>query len=873
MHIVPCHNPGLRVRCVRKRIASFCLSLVGPVVMIVLLTMPVGPLAGGLGIIQPIGGIFDVGYGARDPAAQTVKLPGLTAQVDVIVDQWGIPHIYGDTVEDAYMALGYLHAKDRLFQMVMQNYLASGRISEIVGSRGVGSDKFYRTIGLAMSAQNTLDWCVANQADPDIAYSLSVVDAEVQGANAFIDSMTSAMTPIEFKILGFTPVHWTRLDIFIWAQMMAWGLSGGFEDFYRQWVRETIDNDTMYDELFPDVMPYEVPIVPEQTNLSLVDYPNAPGGHPATPNPEGLVSQVLVDPAVIPSEKLDALMAVLEDVIRPFEEEMLGSNNWAVSGLRSATGEPILANDPHLGLQAPSLWYEAHIVVPGEMDVSGVTLPGLPGVILGHTAHIAWGFTNVGADVLDVFVEQLDPTNSSEYMYNGQYRAFQLVDETIHVKGGPDVPFDVKVSVHGPLIDSVLDTYGLDSETEANIAMNWTGNDVSTQLLAISKLNRANDIQGYYDALYWWDSPPQNIVYADDAGNIAITVCGRFPIRSGYTGEYPVTALNDSIGMVSNIPYALIPRSVNPSQGYLQSANQKSIDASSYGFKLLGPFDDGYRGRRIDYLLATNNNVTVDDMKQYQADSLEVRAEEIVPYVTDAWDSAGNGNTSIEQAVSWLEAWDYVMDTDIVAPTFWMYLRSAIHYEILDELRSIDSALPLSRTPIIEKIIKEDNTYYLDDHTTNGTVETRNQILVRALHRALDDMVEDYGTDPANWVYGVHHRIYVDHLADLTYIGGGPHRGQNTLNSAGGWRVTHGPSWRMVADLSNIQMSYGVIPAGQSGNPFSPHWDDLFDLWYAFDEGTQQYGYNLMYFYATADAFHAADTTNTMIERTVTFVP
>ena len=856
-----------------KKIIKFGLSLVGPIVMIVILTMPIGPLAGGLGILQPIGGIFDVGRAVNEPTAQTVTIPGLSAEVTVLVDQWGIPHIYASTVEDAYMALGYLHAKDRLFQMVMQNYLASGRICEIVGEYAATSDKFYRTIGLARAAQRTLDWYVANSADPDVAYTLAGIDAEVAGVNAFINSMTSITTPFEFKVLGFKPQPWTRLDIFIWAKMMTWGLSGGIYDLYRQWIRSTIDNDTMYNELFPDVMPYEVPIVPEQTNLSLVEYPNAPGGVVVSSYPGESAVQISAEEAMIPQAKLQALMSLLADVFQPLgQDEILGSNNWAVASSKSATGMPILANDPHLGLQAPSLWYEAQIVVPGQLDVTGVTLPGLPAVLLGHNDHIAWGFTNVGADVLDIFVEELNPSNASEYTYNGAYRSLAVYDENIHTKEGTDIPFQVKESVHGPLIDSAVGTYGLDSESQPNIAMNWTGYGITHEILSAGKLNRAVNLTEYYDALYWWDSPPQNIIYADDAGHIAITCAGLYPIRSGYTGEYPVAAYNDSIGMTSYIPYAYIPRSVDPVQGYLQSANQRSIDTAKYGFQLLGPFDDGYRGRRIDYLLNHTASVTVDDMKMFQADSLEVSAQEIVPYVVAAWDSAGDGNGTINGIMNPLRTWDYVMDTDVYTPTLWMYLEDAIHYVVLDELRSIDSSLLLSRTPILEMIIKENYSYYLDDHTTTGQVENRDQILASALVRAINEMVQEYGTDPSNWIYGVHHRVYVDHLADFTYIGGGPQRGQNTLNAAGGWRVTHGPSWRMVADLGNIQKSYGVYPGGQSGNMFSPHWDDLFKLWYAFNETTQQYGYHQMYFYSTAAAFQAADTSGTMVERTITFV-
>ncbi len=867
----------------RRTIVKFLMSLVGPIALIVLLASPFGMLGGGLGILQPIGGIFDVGLNVNEPVEQTIRLHGLDAEVTVLVDRYGIPHIYATSAKDAFMALGYMHAKDRLAQMIMQNYLAAGRLCELTGGSEafVLSDMFYRTIGLARSAQRTLEWYEANSdTDPRVAYVLEVIDAEVAGVNAFIDQMTAAQLPLEFKMLGFWPEHWTRHDVFLWAKMMTWSLSGGTYDLLRYWIRTTINNDTMYNELFPDSMPYMVPIIPEQTNLSLSEYPDAPGGYPAALSLERVVPpRHTADSlsALIPTDKVRHLITIINDVMAPLEElRAIGSNNWAVHGSRSSTGRPILANDPHLRLQAPSLWYEAHIVVSGEGDddlqVSGVTLPGLPGVLIGHNEHTAWGLTNVGADVLDIFIEQVNPANDSEYLYNGEYRPFKIIEEPIRTRDGAVIPFSVKTSVHGPLVDSVLVTYG----APQNLAMNWTGNDVTHEILALSMINRMQSLQDYFDAVYWWDSPPQNIIYADDSGNIALTVAGRFPIRAGYSGELPVVATNDSVGMVSNIPYAFLPRSVNPSQGYLQSANQEPVDWDDYHFPLLGPFDDGYRGRRIDYLLANDDNITVDDMKRFQADALEVRAQEIIPFVIAAWDAEGDGNATVEQAVDWLRDWDYVMNTDIEAPTFWMYLRDAIHYEVFDELLTIDSSLILSRTPILEKLLKENNTYYFDDHRTTTVVETRDQILVRALHTALKNAVAGTGTDDmSSWTYGRYHRVYLYHLmfGQAVYIGGGPHRGQNTLNVAGGWTVRHGPSWRIVADLSNLNLCYGVYPGGQSGNIFSPHWDDLFELWYEYDNSTGQYGYHMMYFYSTVSEFLAADIDHTMIERTITFIP
>ncbi|MFW9851094.1 MAG: penicillin acylase family protein, partial [Candidatus Thorarchaeota archaeon] len=523
---------------------NLVLSLIGPIALIIILTMPIGPLTGGLGIIQPIGGIFD--NGSPDPGNQRITLAGLDAEVEVIIDHLGIPHIYADSIHDAMMALGYMHARDRLFQITMQNYLAAGRISEIVGGYAASSDMFYRAIGLARSAQETLDWFEEHAAtDPQVAEALDSVYAEVEGANAFIRNLNSATMPMEFKVLGYKPELWTPVDCFINAKMLAWGLAGSIMDFQRLWIRSTLDNDTLYNDLLPDVMPNTIPIIQEQVNLSIGQYPLGPGKIPVSYDIDESSSITLADEEAIPPEQLDNVIKMMNDVINPFGDfEFVGSNNWAINGSKSSTGMPIVCGDPHLTLQAPSVWYEAHLVVPGELDVTGTTFPGLPGVLIGHNDHLAYSFTNVGADVNDIFVEQLNPSNPDQYMYNGEWRNFTIHNEDIHTKEGAVIPFTVKESVHGPCIDSVRNTYGSDSETEVNLAMNWTISGVTHEMVAIGQVMQADNLDEFIEGMYWWDTAPQNCVFGDDSGNIAMLVVGRFPIRAGYTGEYPVIALN-----------------------------------------------------------------------------------------------------------------------------------------------------------------------------------------------------------------------------------------------------------------------------------------------------------------------------------------
>ncbi len=849
---------------------KFLLSLIGPIAMIIILTMPIGPLTGGLGILQPIGGIFDVGRGVEQVTDQTIVIQGIDSEIEILIDEWGIPHIYASSVYDAFTGLGYMQAKDRLFQMVMQTYLAAGRISEVVGDMAIGTDMFHRTLGLRKSAVESYEWYLANEDNNDyIARALTANRGMVNGINAFIKSMTSATTPIEFKILGYTPDLWEDINAFIWAKYMTWGLSGGIMDLERQVLRTDLNNDTLYHDMIQSTWPYTIPVVQEQYNLSITEYPNAPGGLPGVMEAESIVIEEDFEDLISLPEYVP-LMEVFNNIVKAFgDEDLVGSNSWAINGDKSATGNAIMANDPHLTLQAPSLWYEAQIVVPGVMNVQGGTLPGTPGVLLGHTEGIAWGMTNMGADFVDLFVEELNPSNSSEYRYGNDWIPFDVVEEPILSSTGRLEDFSVKWSVHGPCVDEILgETYGL-----SNIAMNWTGNGVTHEIMALAMLNSANEIEEYFDALYWWDGPPHNFIYADTEGNIAVTVAGKMPIRQGYSGKYPVSGADPDVGIIGFVPYAYNPRSVNPSSGYIATANQLSIDPEDIWYNILGPQDEGYRGRRINEWLNAQTSIDAQDFMMLQADVHDITAREMLPYVLDAWNVSGDGAAEVQEIVDILDEWNYYMETNLTAPTIWVYLLDAMKEVVFDELTTADVSLKYAFAPILEWILRENISYYIDDHST-PTIESMNTILADALQIANDKIRNDFGDNTTEWMYGLHHIIAIDHLADMTTIGEEGHRGSKyTVNVAGNWRVSFGPSRRMIADFDTEPKFYTVYPGGQSGIMFSEHWEDLFDLWYIYDPEHQRYGYTLEHYIQTTEAFESANEGTPIIEYRIFLIP
>ena len=801
---------------------------------------------------------------------EVISIPALDAPVEVAIDQWGIPHIYAESVTDAYTTLGYLHARDRLYQMFRGSYQAGGRLSEIEGDSAIDSDKYYRTVGLRRAVEKALDWYeIEADSNPDVAYTLSIIDAEVNGVNDYIDSLTSETLPREFKVLGFTPPHWTRQDVLLLMKSMEFDLSAFYYYFYFPYLDDFIGNETMVSDLYPDQFPYVEPMISEQSDIS--GFNGAPGGYKGVEDPSKVNPVSYSNEVEIPQSKLEKLIAMQGSVMPPYGANAIsGSNCWVVDGEISATGKPILTSDPHLPLTVPSVWYEAHLVVPGELDVTGFTRPGIPQTMIGHNSHLAWSGTTADVDVVDVFVEEINPLNPDQYMYNGEWRDFEIIDETIHSKGGRDISFSVKWSVHGPLIDSMITTFDLDVEDMPNLAMNWTGHSVTTSLITMSLNNKAKNLIDSTYATYYWDVPPQNLFYADDQGNIAVTCAGRFPVRSGYSGKYPVKALNDSVGIIGYIPYNNLPRSVNPSQHFIQSANQRPIDPENYGYDLpaITWHDPGYRGRRIHDLLQNDDSLTIEDMMVIQADSLDLRAQRIVPYVVEAWERSGNENSAIQSVVDALDEWDYVMDTDDAMPTFWEYLIFTISDLTFDEVDNIFWYFT-PKDPVLEELIINNKPYYFDKQETSDVKETRDDILVESLEVTYESVVSVFGGNMDDWLWGNHHKLILFHVGDFEPVRRGGSRGGNeTVNIAS---AGFGPSCRMVVDLSSIEDSIGVYPGGQSGSTSSPHYDDLLDLYYAFDETAQHYGYHNMYYYSTASEFVDSDTDDTMIQHVIRF--
>lgn len=788
------------------------------------LSIPLGPLPPLGDLLEPRGGFWTTAGDAIPPGHQILNFPGLENPVEVFRDEYGIPHLFAEGDLDLYRAVGYVQAFDRLFQMDMQRRASKGELSEILGSSFVETDRFLRVIGLPWAAENSLQ-----AADNE---TLEVVEAYSEGVNSYIREVSPLDLPLEFKLLNYVPEPWEPLDSFALGKFMGWSLSGGFEDLQLQLFRDAYGQEAV-DELFPIDGPFPLPIVPSE-----------PSGISHTPAPRWAVSSPQLS-----GDLIRHILAQAGDAMPVFDQfGSMGSNNWAVSGARSATGAPILANDPHLGLTVPAIWYMLRLSSP-SFNVYGVSLLGFPVPVLGYNRNIAWGFTNTGADVVDFFIEEVRPDNELQYLYRGQWADFLVREEVIGVKGASSVTVQLRISEHGPVISS-LDVASGYTDT---ISMQWTGHRPTQELRAILDLARATDWSEFRTAIAAFQVPAQNIIYADAEGSIGIVVNGLFPIRAMGRGRFPVDGSSGDHDWMGFVPLDQVPSSLNPDQGYLVSANQlPTLESGPY---LGWTWADRYRAARINEVLNLTDKVSVEDVKALQLDHVSVAARELVPFLLSAFEGLADGGASLHarapEAVDRLGDWNYDMDIKEVTPTLYTHwLQKYREATFGDEWSAGDlEGVRFPSTTTLENLTKfHPFSRWFDDVRTTE-VEGRDDIICQAFAGALAELEQNFTTNMDTWKWGDVHVLQLLHPTELKPLSSAavPRAGgMFTVDVAGAslsdgrFLVTSGPSWRLVVDFSTAMAgaeptAFGVYPGGQSGRALSPHYLDLFELWMSGD--------------------------------------
>jgi penicillin amidase len=745
---------------------------------------------------------------------------GLQAPVEIVRVEPGVPHIYAQSAHDLFFAQGYVHAQDRLWQMEFNRIVGQGKLASLFGEGALEVDKIMRVLGLAAAAER--DWQVLS---PDTRAALT---AYADGINAYLSTHRGRL-PIEFTVLGVDPQPWKPVDSLTWGKMMALSLSQNHPfEILRGHLIAKLGEPVARRLMSP--YPAEGPVIV----------------HPGAPASAGLP-----DPGPITKSPLALLsgLSMISGIGQAW-----GSNGWVVAGSRTASGRPILANDTHLGLQLPSVWYQVGLH-GGGYDMAGFSFPGMPFVEIGHNRRIAWGITNLCADVQDLYQEKLDdPAHPKRYLFQGQWRDLHLRHEAIPVKGKPALDLVVPETAHGPIInDAIVELKG-----SPPTALRWPAFEGTRLVDALAALNRATDYASFHQALSTWDTPSVNFVYADMDGHIAYQSTGRIPVRpTGLLGLVPVPGWDGKAEWQGFIPYEEMPRLVDPPSGYIVTANNKVV-GDDYPHFIAYDMADPYRAERISQLLAAGRKFTPAGMRSIQSETAGLPVAAMRPYLL----SIQPANDQERKALDEVRRWDMRYETgsagaSIYEVWYWTLLAEILSDELGPEVTTEYRTIGLSQAPSIIALMQQPDDPLFDDHRTPA-VEHRDDIVRRSFTKTLAWLAKRYGDDPAGWTYGKVHSVTLVHaplgqsgIAPLEKLFNSktfPARGNAfTVDAATPdltkpFAVVFGTSQRMIVDFADLEASTWVNSTGQNGQLWHRHREDQIPRWEAVEDYPMQFG-------------------------------
>lgn len=770
--------------------------------------------------LPPLGGFLNPfsGFWANaEPASgfpiknASPQVQGLSAPVEVVYDDLLVPHIFAQNLPDAVRVQGYVTAQHRLWQMDISVRRAAGRLSEVLGERTLALDRLMRRRGMVFAAENALlGWAKSPE-------TMRLLQAYTEGVNAYIEQMSAAEVPVEFKLLGYRPEPWSVLKTALIIEGMADNLAAGNDDLAATNTLEALGRET-FDYLYPEWNPRQQPIVPDTGQWQGVNalpasdsgyFSNRTMGYTPPSRRYQLTEEEMAWAGVeMAAEQSD------------FQK---GSNNWAVSGSRTQSGRALLANDPHLNLTLPSIWFQVQIRTP-QQSTYGVSLPGAPGIVIGFNEAVAWGMTNVGHDVSDWYRINWKNPERTKYDLDGEQREVKIRVEEIRVKGKPTLLDTVRYTVWGPVVHDHEPGHAL-----FDYAFRWITHDEPEQntIGLFMLLNAAKNYSDYRTALSGYDCPAQNFVFATRSGDIAIQVQGRFPVRSREQGRFLQDGSRWANAWHSYIPQDQVPAMRSPSRGFVFSANQHSAPPS-YPYYFLGGFDD-FRGRHIYDRLAALQNATLDSMARLQLDNFSQRAHDALPVMLRLLDRQmldAEGQKMADE----LAAWNHCYDPDQKAPVLFEVWLDSCYDQTWDEMTALaeKKELILPEMWRFIALMDTDSANVFFDHPNTPVRETARDV-VREAFRAMQVFFKQNPQKRTAW--GEARPTDINHLARIAPFSrkglrtGGHGTAPNAIKGG------HGPSWRMVVDLGEQLRARGVYPGGQSGNPGSRFYDNMVDAW------------------------------------------
>jgi penicillin amidase len=744
------------------------------------------------------------------PYQGELSLSGLKSSVDVFTDEFGVPHVFADNEDDLFFTAGYLSGRERLFQLSIVALAVRGELSSALGDQYLGSDIYLRTWRIHDVAKKMVE-----SMEPK---NKRIFESFCNGINYRIDEIKND-APIEFKILGIDPPYWDPSIVAGYARMMAHEMQGAWEpEIVYGAVASYFGEDKLADLI--------------------------PGYNKDKPT----ISQNSLKHLKPVFDEIITQEFTIRDLFGKHNAD-IGSNNWVVSGKLTASGKPLLANDPHLAYSQPPRWFEIHLK-GGRFNVSGVCIAGIPMPVIGQNEHVAWGFTNSMVDDLDFFIETINPKNPNEYRSGDNWLPIELVEETIPLKNGKDTTITIRITHHGPIIS---DIHGLLKNKNVAMSIAWTGHWNTPEMDAWVSINNMKNWDDFSNGIKKFGVPGQNIVYADVKGNIGWRPAVYVPIRKQGSSKIPRPGEDPSFDWKGKIPFEEMPFLYNPEKGYISTANNKTI-GDDFPYYISKLWADPSRIEQINRRLDSMDNMTVEKMKSIQLDQTSRFAQEILPFIwlTETGEETGR----LKKAYEFLKAWDGVEDVDSEAALiFHATMRNLVLNLYGDELILLGKNYLEAYTGLkylvhrkIREIFKTGESSWIDNITTPNHVETLNEIIAKSVADAVIELEESFGVNISNWKWGDAHSVTHPHMLSkvktLDWLFGlnvGPFRsgGSDKSPNAGGYSFnkpyhqTAGASMRRIVDFNNMNETQFVLPTGQSGIPSSPHYRDQADMYHS----------------------------------------